>query len=814
MTKLTAWHCTGLLLGILTLLLGPSMQAPAEALDVLNAWTTDHRFGGCGGVYFQASPGPFWVDVEKQDLNRTGRRTHLRAILFGPDRQVISEQWLVDDGKAKGQGVGPVQRIRLTTDIPRRGIYGLNITVTEDRYGQDFVWGFRTNCPKYLVETSRGHRDARHEEPLVLCNAEVPGDVCFMPRQAEIAMEVAGLPAGTETLNVYDAQGNVLGDLRVDDDGNAARTFAPDAHRDAGPWRLHLPRFSGTIQIDGVTRWSAPDGGMANLSLWTPQKKSWFPFHENRWLLTPYRHVVYGKAGEDGVVNFHVYNNASTPKRVTLNVEYADVHPWQVELSTQEVTLRPGDTVPVAVNYRVPTTGDAWTCYLRVAPVDNTEISTYSTIELRRGVAPVAEPLSMPHVLKPYEHENEQFGYRPAYPLTNQVYFDLKNRPVIAADAGVAVRQKNTWTEVNVANMPDRGQARFSPSTSKVAFDHDNGMYLIGKQGGANVLLHSRNGGQSFRSCPIPGGGTFDIEQFSGHNQPEGPPPCARFTLTAKDPKVFWRRVNDLHLFLPKLTKENGLTVGEPVLVSRKCIGISMHSGIPSSMVSRDGKVHVAWGEATDPAVEVPGVPTFVATYDRAAGVLSEPALVGYGPPTNDVHNTPCITMDSQGYLHVLIGTHGRAFKYARSLKPNDAAGGWTDAADIGAGLRQTYVGLVCGRDDTLHLVFRLWRYDTDYFPASSYATLAYMSKKPGMPWSEPCPLIVAPFSEYSIFYHRLTIDRAGALFLSYDYWSTFWFYRMDHRGTRRALLTSPDSGSSWKLADLQDLLQGTGTPR
>jgi len=47
----------------------------------------------------------------------------------------------------------------------------------------------------------------------------------------------------------------------------------------------------------------------------------------------------------------------------------------------------------------------------------------------------------------------------------------------------------------------------------------------------------------------------------------------------------------------------------------------------------------------------------------------------------------------------------------------------------------------------------------------------------------------------------RATIDRRGRLFLSYDYWSTYWFYRTDHRGSRRALLTSADGGETWSLA-------------
>jgi hypothetical protein len=197
-----------------------------------------------------------------------------------------------------------------------------------------------------------------------------------------------------------------------------------------------------------------------------------------------------------------------------------------------------------------------------------------------------------------------------------------------------------------------------------------------------------------------------------------------------------------------------------------------------------------------------------VATYNRSIRQLGPPALVGHGPPANDVHNSPCITIDGKGYLHVLIGTHGRTFKYVRSLAPNSADRGWTEAEDVGAGLRQTYVGMVCDQTDTLHLVFRLWLNDNKYYPAGYYANLAYMSKRQAEKWSDARPLVVAPFSEYSIFYHRLTIDRKGALFLSYDYWSTFWFYRTDHRGNRRALLMSPDGGNTWKLAPSGEFLR------
>jgi hypothetical protein len=286
---------------------------------------------------------------------------------------------------------------------------------------------------------------------------------------------------------------------------------------------------------------------------------------------------------------------------------------------------------------------------------------------------------------------------------------------------------------------------------------------------------------------------------------PDGPPAILRYTQTAADPRLIWRRLCDLELFLPE-KKDGRVEIGDPILISKKCLGLAAHSGTPSTVVSRGDKVHVAWAEATDPKADVPGVPTYVVTYDRRAKKLGEPALVGYGAPPNDVHNSPSITMDSQGYLHVLAGTHGRPFQYARSLEPNDAQAGWTKAVPVGEGLSQTYIGLVCGPDDTLHLVYRLWWFGADPFPASHHATLAYQRKRPGEPWEAPRVLVRPPFSEYSVFYHRLTLDRRGRLFLSYDYWSTFWFYRNDHWGNRRALMTSPDGGQTWKLAETRDL--------
>ncbi|MFQ6098868.1 MAG: BNR-4 repeat-containing protein, partial [Armatimonadota bacterium] len=628
----------------------------------------------------------------------------------------------------------------------------------------------------------------------------------------EFGIEVTNIPDGVDALPVYDANGALVDTLAVNDGGRASRQIPAEGHRDAVPWRLHLPKHQATIQIDGVTRWDRNDL-FVNLPYWTPDPKSWFPFLEYRWLLTPYSRIVHGRAGDERELAFRVHNNSARKATVRLAVEFPD-EPWPAHLSANDVVLGSKRGAEVTVQFEVPPAGETRVCHIRATPAGHPDFSTYSTLTVKAGAPRAARPLDMPIVLKPYQHENEQFGYLPNYPIESEMYFDLHNRPFVAVGGGIAALSAGKWpvrdlrTAVKSRSASLEGASLRRRST-KIAFDRDNDVYILATGGGRAALLHSTDEGKTFAAYEIPlrkgQGHAFDIEQFSGHDVPDGPPPVLCYTRTARDPRLIWRMVNDLELFVPR--KENGrISVGEPILISRKCIGLSAHSGIPASVVSRGNRVHVAWAEATDPDERVPGVPTYVVTFDRKTRRLGKPALVGYGPPANDVHNSPSITMDSQGYLHVLVGTHGRPFTYARSLKPNSASDGWTDAVPLGEGLRQTYIGMVCGPDDTLHAVFRLWRSGVEPFPNSTHATLAYQRKRPGQPWEPPRVLLVSAFSEYSVFYHRLTIDRRGRLFLSYDYWSTYWFYRTDHVGSRRSLMMSPDGGETWKLVEMRDL--------
>jgi hypothetical protein len=262
--------------------------------------------------------------------------------------------------------------------------------------------------------------------------------------------------------------------------------------------------------------------------------------------------------------------------------------------------------------------------------------------------------------------------------------------------------------------------------------------------------------------------------------------------------------------------------MGKPVLVSDNCLGSCQHSGGPASTVTRAGKTHIVWGEVADD--KAPGVPTYIATYDHAAGKLGEKVFLAYAPPVNDVHNVPAITMDSEGYLHVVTGAHGDNFKYLRSLKPNDAYSGWTepvntlDAGYVDKGTdadgvgRQTYISLVCDQRDALHIAFRQWRMGVDpYHGGRNYAALSVQTKPKGGPWGPAQPRVIPAVDEYSIYYHKLTVDRLGNLYLSYSYWTDDQAYQNDYPETlhNRAIQVSKDGGKTWKLAETPDFLGG-----
>lgn len=801
------------------------------------------EIGGTGGAYLQVLPGELEVEIRKRDLDARRRGRELQVTLFGPDRQVLDEAVIPAGGGMQDDPSSKLQRAVLRARIERPGICALMIHVVNDRYGLNVAWGMRTNAAAYVIETARGHRDERHQEPIVLLDEGRPADICFTPRADSFEIEVEGLSAGSEPLVLFDENDTPVARIPVNQEkrtairqylrmpvgeeveGSVKRVIPADSDRGERPWRLHFPEGRAFVNIDGVTRWQRGDR-YEDQCVWTPDADSWFPFLEHRWLISPYQRTAWGAPGSEGRVTFRVHNNASEPRSFHLSLEFPG-ETWSATLSDDRVNLNARETREVSVSFATPKEGLERICRVSATPKAYPVMTTWTTLSVRGGKAPATEPLDLPLALAPYDHENEQFGYLPRYPVDNQVYFDLMNRPCVVTSHEFHRRVGDAWKttrvgEAVVKRVPEFEADGWSVVTTKIAFDANNDVYLLGRSGDHVALLHSTDGGETFVAYLIAGREdeprAWDFEQFSGHNVPLGPPPVVRLTRTSRSSEsgLRWRSLNDLELIVGEKAADGGIEFREPMLLSHAALKFSMHSGIPSSIASRGSKVHAVWGEATDPEAsreEIPGVPAYVATFDRESGELTEPVFMSHGPPPNDGHNTPSITVDHRGYLHVVVGTHGRPFQYLRSLAPNDAHAGWTEPTRTSDDdLRQTYVGLVCDAGGGLHLVFRLWRSGPPHPAGATWAALAYQHKPPGKGWEEPKVLVTAALSEYSIYYHRLTVDRQGTPFLSYDYWSTMWFYRNDQRGNvsagsgrpgrgwGRTMLTAPDGGETWKL--------------
>ena len=790
------------ILGLLSILVFNSfiLGNPLQDDKKLGEWTP--KIGGCGGVFFNASQGPLIIEIGKQDLNLSNSITSMRAILIGPDREVIEDMWIPADGLSKGKGIGPEQTLRFETQVESPGLYALMITVSNDSYGNNVIWRFRTNCSKYMIETSRAHRDTYHQEPIVLKDPEREANICFMPQKNSFKITITDLPDTLKLIELKDVHNRQIASLKVEN--NAVSHSFDKGSRSGSPWVLSFQNAKAKIEIEGVTQWRGNDASdvfsrYPNGSLWTPEVNSWFPILENRWLISPYNRKIYAQLGETKSTAFTIHNNGTESKTILLSLEFPNKK-WSVQLSDKEVELAPNEGKEISLTWKSDNADQI--VYLRAT---NGDFSTYSTLYTKVGDATLKSPINIPLVLKPYSHEQEQFGYFPDYPVDNQLYFNIDNKPFVRTSKQVASLKDGEWKNSKVGNMLG----------SIISFDSHGNVYTLAKERDQAYLMRSKDNGLTFDSYKVPGNSqrsSFDIEQFTGHNIIIDPPPITRYSQKGVDEKHFWRRYGDLELLIPRKSK-NGIEWEKPILISEKCLGVSSHSGIPSSIVSRGSKIFLCWGEVSDPDVSkdiIPGVPVYVTSYDRLTKQVEKPVLVGYGAPPNDVHNIPGITIDSEGFLHVLTGTHGSPFHYTRSNEPESTNKGWTEPVPLmetkDSRSTQTYLGMVTGLDNTLHLVFRLWRYNTEYFPDSYFASLAYMNKEPDKPWSDPQILVVAPFSEYSVYKHRLTIDRKGKLFIHYNYWSTYWFYRNDRSGNIATVLMSGDNGNTWKLLDDEDL--------
>lgn len=445
----------------------------------------------------------------------------------------------------------------------------------------------------------------------------------------------------------------------------------------------------------------------------------------------------------------------------------------------------------------------------------------------------VTGPVHCPIQHRPFWRlEPALFAYQPRF-VPGVVTFDLQNRPYIRSEGTVqTLGDDGNWVRIDFtrairAKYPDwDGKFATGPFAEEhVVFDEAGDAYMIVNTTRSSIgrvlLLHSTDLCQSWRAHVI-GSGHARLERPDGHNEFRHPPPVLIYPAGSS---------GLLLLVLPEKNHDGSLDVSTVKEVSRDSYLVPNHSGGGNSLCSQGDLVHIVWPGRTDSAgQESKGTPEYAATYDRGTGALTEPTFLGFGGTGRpNPHNLPAIAADSNGYLHVVMGAHHDPFRYTRSLSPGSVTDGWTEPVEFGAPKPSpnegsyTYAGWICDAEDTLHCVAR-------WAGAGYRFRLVYLRKRQGGPWEDQQYLVVPFAGNYSVYYHKLNMDRRGRLFVNYHYtraarfadeiaahakkWPTqdasVRFIRKDP-----CILTSDDGGDSWRLAVTADLMPtATAPPR
>ena len=426
------------------------------------------------------------------------------------------------------------------------------------------------------------------------------------------------------------------------------------------------------------------------------------------------------------------------------------------------------------------------------------------------------------------QRERELYGYNPRY-MPAAVTFDLDNRPYMIFGDFDDYYATNEWTDVYIQTLDDNGEwvvcnlndlfkskfpdwknTKFFSGThlpEKIAFDQSGGMYLFARAQATSkhYLFYSTDNLKTFSIYEVPGYGIFehydtfqDVKEVAalGFKLPNQ----ASISFVARD--------------------GNELKIGKALPLSdKKTTFIPQHSGGGNTFLTIDGETHIVYIDMNDITPREFGTKQYYTRYDHKTGEFSDHVYLGFTTSPylhTDAHNGPAITVDSDGVLHVVLGSHGRAHKYTYST---DKGRTWSPAEDIKSQYGGSYVALITDNDDTMHFISRL---NGGELPL--IYTLHHLRKEKGTDWVDHGRIILPDRLGYNIFYHNLTIDRTGRLFLSYSYYVA-WLSDKEKEEYRQRWSTNPDpderlyahdtamliseDGKSWRLATTQDFIEG-----
>lgn len=125
------------------------------------------------------------------------------------------------------------------------------------------------------------------------------------------------------------------------------------------------------------------------------------------------------------------------------------------------------------------------------------------------------------------------------------------------------------------------------------------------------------------------------------------------------------------------LSVSDSLFSQEPVTIdtlgNNRATAYPMQNKIISSDIDGVRKTFIAYGKNTaiDSFAAWQSMSVWVATFDHLTQAIESKTLVGY---LRDNHGSPALTIDRDGYLHIVYGAAFTPVRYRKALEPNSAA--------------------------------------------------------------------------------------------------------------------------------------------
>ncbi|TKG91524.1 hypothetical protein EYV94_21090 [Puteibacter caeruleilacunae] len=339
---------------------------------------------------------------------------------------------------------------------------------------------------------------------------------------------------------------------------------------------------------------------------------------------------------------------------------------------------------------------------------------------------------------------------------------------------------------------------------------------------------------KSWQVIPLERGGNFRIEADGFHNDRKNPPVIINKIKTG------------IQLFIPKLSRKGKITLKGPIMLAKepKSQYHGVMAGAGNASITVGGRTYVVY-MVNEERNGVKGVPHYIVSYDHKTGEVSKPLFLGESGHRLDGHNSPVIACDSHGYLHVLLGTHWHSMVYLKSEKPFNSQSWEAPQYVEGNGNNQwsrngiTYPGFVIDHENTIHLVVRgrnaVFKKEDTADPADNkdwqdildYA-MVYVRKREGGDWENRKDLVTPKHKDYSNWYHKISVDRKGNVYVAYLYYAHNLNEKEDEAYDRRwpnetvkdgivkskysahdpVLIHSVDGGDTWKITQTPDLEQ------